>query len=169
MCPCTTHTCRVWEQAVKQEAEWSTSCCVVFIWECDKLRSQMVWFSACLRVQLHYSSLSWSKLLVTTSGTSIKTQTLDILWDSVPAGPVSACRETIDTLRAYSVRWNIQNIAGRNLSRQPNMTLGSHDSSSCDIFTWTFRISPTNHRLISCCWHGQRHVFITLWTSVRLG
>lgn len=50
----------------------------------------------------------------------------------------------------------LQMLQVENLSRKPNMTL---DSLTCDIFTWTFRISPTNHRLISPCRHGRRGMF----------
>lgn len=67
--------------------------------------------------------------------------------------------KSIYTLKAYSLVWNIPNIAGRNLNREPNTTGRCHDSSTCDIFTWTFPISPTNHHLMSCCLHGHWHVF----------
>lgn len=45
LCQCTTHTCRMWEQAVKREAKWSTSFSVV------------LWFSVCLQATLQFTQL----------------------------------------------------------------------------------------------------------------
>lgn len=153
MCPCTTHMQSV--RASCKAESWVKHmllCCFNVrvphvtplngvIYECSKTTK----------------SLSWLKCVVTSSATP---KTLFTYWEILFSLEQSVhVGASIYTLKAYSVVWNIPNIAGRNLSREPNMTWRGHDSSTCDIFTWTFLISPTNHHLISCCWHGHRHVF----------
>lgn len=53
--------------------------------------------------------------------------------------------------KAYSVLWNIQNIAGRNLNAQPDVT--PEDTESCRLRMWHLHLNISNkpsHHLVSC-------------------